>query len=129
MVARRVGEAGGSSLTEQVDDRRNREGQTRLDSRRGDMRGASGPSTMTGAVSIRQTRRETAEQNRRIGRIFHQLEQTVERAEIVSNGGSLDRLAQAVRRWLQARSQGSADLDQRQAELIAELSALLLSYD
>jgi hypothetical protein len=47
----------------------------------------------------------------------------------MNNGGSLDKLAQAVRRWLQARAQGGDDLAERRTELIAELAALLASFD
>ncbi len=131
LVNRRLGAVGTGTLDEQYGDPR-ADRRTR-DRRPGERTGATAPSTMTGAVSARQSRAEERRQDDRIGRIFQRLEATALRGTVVqAPAGSLEALARAVDRWLRIALANRPDrrvLEARTAELVAQLAALLASYD
>lgn len=134
LVNRRLGAGGSGTIQEQFGDPRDASSPPRTRGRTpGETAGSTAPSTMTNAVAVRQTEAERRVQNDRIGRIFHRLEATALRATLVdNNAGSLENVARAVDRWLRsvrARNPDPLVLEQRKNELVAQLAALLASYD
>jgi hypothetical protein len=108
LVARRLGATGHATLEEQFS-----------------AHGTLAPQTMGRA----QQRTTLQERNRRIGEIFRRLDQAASSAEILKEpgGGGLHKLAQAVNNWLRAKSPEA--IETARERLVAELLALLASYD
>jgi hypothetical protein len=134
LVNRRLGAAGSGTIQEQFGDPRDTSSPPRTRGRRpGEAAGTTAPSTMTNAVAIRQTQTERSVQNNRIGRTFHRLESSARSATLVdNNSGGLEHVVRAVDRWLRsvrARNPDPLVLAQRENELVAQLAALLASYD